>query len=128
MYRMIFRRNNRSDQHSSWNAWNFCFLAFSRKFILVKMKEFFKFALRKFHFPEYMKFFKNFFFFFWVWKVSPWNVLILKLEISISRNIRKTFFWENIRTFLILGSKSSVSQNIRNFFRVDSFNYFSSLG
>ena len=27
------------------------------------MKEFFKFALRKFHFPEYMKFFKNVFFF-----------------------------------------------------------------
>ena len=27
------------------------------------MKEFFKLALRKFHFPEYMKFFKNVFFF-----------------------------------------------------------------
>ena len=35
------------------------------------MREFFKFALRKFHFPEYMKFFKNVFFFFESGKFPP---------------------------------------------------------
>ena len=38
------------------------------------------------------------------------------------RNIRKAFFYKNIRNFLILEVESSIFQNIRkykNFFRVD---------
>ena len=38
------------------------------------------------------------------------------LQGFISRNIRKAFFWENIRNFLILELESSISWNIRNFF------------
>ena len=37
-------------------------------------------------------------------------------ESSISENIRKAFFRENIRIFLILEQESSISGNIRNFF------------
>ena len=74
---------------------------------------------RKFRFPKYE------------------NFLILVAESYISQNKRKTFFWENtrtflrvgffrekfwglrqesIRSFLILGLESSVSQNIRKSF------------
>ena len=52
------------------------------------------------------------FFVFWAWKTSSWNILILGLERSISQNIRNTFFWENIRTFLILRPESSIPWNI----------------
>ena len=47
---------------------------------------------------------------------------------SISWNIRKAFFWENIKNLLILELKSSISWNIRNFLGVDLFKLFSSLG
>ena len=46
----------------------------------------------------------------------------------ISRNIRKAFFWDNIRNFLILELKSSISWNIRNFFRGVFFLFFFELG
>ena len=46
----------------------------------------------------------------------------------ISRNIRKAFFWDNIRNFLILELKSSISWNIRNFFRGVFFLSFFELG
>ena len=40
----------------------------------------------------------------------------------VSQNIRKAFFWENVRVFSILALESSISQNIKkykNFFRED---------
>ena len=46
----------------------------------------------------------------------------------ISRNIRKAIFWDNIRNFLILELKSSISWNIRNFFRGVFFLFFFELG
>ena len=46
----------------------------------------------------------------------------------ISRNIRKAFFWDNIRNFLILELKSSISWNVRNFFRGVFFLFFFELG
>ena len=46
----------------------------------------------------------------------------------ISRNIRKAFFWDNIRNFLSLELKSSISWNIRNFFRGVFFLFFFELG
>ena len=44
-------------------------------------------------------------------------------ESSISENIRKAFFRENIRIFLILEQESSISGNIRNFFWVGAWAY-----
>ena len=38
-------------------------------------------------------------------------------EKSISRNIRKALFWENIRSLLILESESSIPRHIKNFFQ-----------
>ena len=35
------------------------------------------------------------------------------LKSSISQNLRKAFFWQNITNFLILGLESSFSWNIR---------------
>ena len=46
----------------------------------------------------------------------------------ISRNIRKAIFWDNIRNFLILELKRSISWNIRNFFRGVFFFFFFELG
>ena len=58
------------------------------------------FELGKFHFEKY----KNLF------------------SISVSRNIRKAFFWENIRKFRFLKYKKIFYwENIRNFFRADFF-------
>ena len=37
--------------------------------------------------------------------------------VSISRNKRKVFFWENIKHFLILEPESSISRNISKLFR-----------
>ena len=47
-----------------------------------------------------------------------------KVQGSISRNIRKAFFRENIRIFLLLEQESSISGNIRNFLGVDFFWFF----
>ena len=56
-------------------------------------------------------------------QVSSLNRIFLNLGLksSISRNIRKAFFWENIGFFLILELESSISKNIRNFFWSDIF-------
>ena len=61
-----------------------------------------------------------FFFFFWAWKVLSWIFLNLMLEIKFHflkhKKTQKNKKRENLRTFLILGSKSFISWNIRIFF------------
>ena len=54
-------------------------------------------------------------------------ILGWKVHCSISRNIKKVFLWENKRIFLILKIESSISGNIRNFFR-GGFFYFGGRG
>ena len=100
-----------------------------------KKQEFLKLGARKFCFPNYKKFFQSeFFFIFWTRKVTSWNIrsffgfLFPEIqesyvswnrrnffEVSIFRNIRKAFFWENLRNFLILELKSFISQTIRKY-------------
>ena len=46
----------------------------------------------------------------------------------ISGNIRKAFFWKNIRIFLILDPESSISGNTRNVFSGWIFFYIFELG
>ena len=48
----------------------------------------------------------------------------LKVQGSVSGNIRKGFFWENVRNYLIIELERSFSWNIRNFFGVDFVYYF----
>ena len=40
-------------------------------------------------------------------------------RVSVSQNIRKVFFWENIKNFLMLESESSISRNKTNFWILD---------
>ena len=40
-------------------------------------------------------------------------------------DIRKAFLWENIRTFLILELERPISRNVRNFFRDGFFKFLS---
>ena len=97
---------------SSWNI---------RSFLSLGVKNFISQNIRV---PFFMKYKKNLFwksirkrtffvfFVFGAWEVPSWNIRSfqsLGLVSSISRNIRKAFFWENVRKF----------------FRVD---YFLSLG
>ena len=63
------------------------------------------------------------FFYFSNLEVIYWNFLFIGLENSISWNVgvpfspnlKKAFFWENIRNFSILELESPISWNIRNF-------------
>ena len=48
----------------------------------------------------------------------------LKVQGSVSGNIRKGFFWENVRNYLIIELERSFYWNIRNFFWVDFVYYF----
>ena len=90
-----------------------------RGFSFLKHKTSFNIRVRKFHFPPEYKFSQSGFFHFWSlgWKVQG----------SISRNIKKAFFWENIINILILELESFISRNIRNFFGSGFFFVFSSL-
>ena len=91
----------------------------------------FLFGARKFHFLKYKKFFHRKCF-FRVRKVHSWNLRSFLKKFHFSK-FKKSFFWENMRMFLILGLESSISRNIRktffwehirNFLRVDCFYFF----
>ena len=59
-----------------------------------------------------------------IWESSlPWNIRNV-FRVSVSRNIRKVFFWENITKKIILEPESSISQNTRNFFGGGFFLFF----
>ena len=113
---------------------SFCFSGFANS--LLKYKKFFKLGARKFHFPKYKTFFQSGFFKIFlsskllpeIWEVS-WNIRNF-FGVSVSPNIRKAFFWENIKNFLILELESFISWNVRkykNFFR-SWFSLFFELG
>ena len=57
-------------------------------------------------------------------RFPEWNIGNF-FGVSISQNIKKAFFWENIKNFVILEPESSISRNIR---KCKNFFYFSSLG
>ena len=91
---------------------------------LLKYQKFVKLGAQKFHFLKYIKAsfpFSDVDFFYF--SGFGW-----KLQGSISGSTRKAFFWENIRIFLIFELKSSISGNIRNFFRSQYFLFFWGLG
>ena len=46
-----------------------------------------------------------------------WNIRNF-VRVSVSRNIRKAFFWENTKNFLILELESSFSRNIRKYYGI----------
>ena len=81
---------------------------------------FFHFLSSEYYFLKYKKFFRVFV--SWISKSSvSWNIRNF-IGVFVFQNIRKAFFRENIRHFLILVLESFISQNIRkykNFFRVD---------
>ena len=99
----------RAQKVHSWNM-----RSFLKKDLFTKYKK--KFFLRK-----YKKFFQGGFFFLsvCVWgggggsecSLPEYEKLFLKK--SIYQNIRKNFFWENIRNFFSLGPESSISQNTK---------------
>ena len=94
----------------SWNIRKFCFL---------KCKDFW----RVFRFLKYKKFSRDGFFIFRSW-AEKCMVPFPKIKKSFFlENIRKAFFWENKRIFLTLGLESSISSNIRNFFRGGFFSF-----
>ena len=60
--------------------------------------------------------------------IFSWNIRNISfpaLEVLLW-NIWKTFLWENVRTFLIFILESSISRNIKNYFRAGFFNFSSS--
>ena len=84
-----------------------------------EIQDFFKLGTRTFHFPKYNNFFQNRFFYF-----SSSDSSLLKYK----KNMRlEIYISGNIRDFLILELESSISWNIRNFWRVDFFFFFSFL-
>ena len=86
---------------------------------ILKHQRFFKLKARTFHFSKHKTFFSEWVpFIFWAWKVISRNIKI-SFGASVSRNIRKAFFWESIRNFVILEYKK--------FYR-GGFFYFSGLG
>ena len=76
--------------------------------------------------------------FFSVRKVTSLNIMFSKVSIfwnirnsfrvSISRNIRKAFFWWKIKKVLIFESESSISWNIKSFFLGRFLFYFFEFG
>ena len=76
---------------------------------LLNYKKIFNLRARKFHFSWNIRFFfrADFFLFLELVKFPP---EIKKINFP---NYKKSFFWETIGTFLILGLESSISQNIR---------------
>ena len=123
-----------------------------RKFFWRRMTNFgfwgfesFSLNIRSFLNPELETSEESVLFVFRAWKVASWNIRSFLgfslpssniknfFRVSIFGNKRKSFYWENIRHFLILeykklsrkiflllelGLKSSISRNIRSFFRV----------
>ena len=98
----------------------------------LKYKKFFKLEARKFHFSKYKKLLKSGSFYFSrseryflkYQKVSLPNYIKNFFGVSVSRNIRKAFFWGNIRSFLILGSKRSTFQEYKKFSQGGTFFIF----
>ena len=106
------------------NIRNFGFLGF-RNFSW-NIRSFLSLGLESFIFWNIRNFLTVFFFYF-----SSSESYFLKYKkvcrVSVSRNIRKSFIWENIRNFLKLEPESSISQNIRkykNFFQREFFSFF----
>ena len=89
----------------SWNINNFFAVSVSRNI----RQAFFYWILISWNIRNFLRldFFSIFFYFF--------CFLGLKVLGSISKNIRKAGFWENIRNFLSLELENSISWNIRNF-------------
>ena len=112
----------------------FCFSGFASS--LLKYKKFFKLGARKSYFPKYKTFFQSGFL-----KIFLSSKLLLEIQevswnirnffgVSVSPNIRKAFFSENIKNFLILELESFISRNVRkykNFFQ-SWFSLFFELG
>ena len=74
-----------------------CFWCFVSSFL--KYKKFFKLGAGNLHFPKYKKLFKSeFFFVLGAGKTISWNIRNF-FGISVSRNIRRALFGENIRKF-----------------------------
>ena len=129
-----FLLNFQALQLTSWNIRKF-FKLEVRKFnfpkynelgrLLPEIKGKFRFleckgVFRGFHFPKHKSTFlsRKYKKFFWCFRFLKFKILGWKVRGSISGNIRKAFFWENIRIFLKLDLGSPISGNIRNFFQV----------
>ena len=101
----------------------FCFSGFSSSLLKFKKNSFWKkhksllsLRLESDHFPKYNTFFQNVFFNFSSSENSLVKCKKFFLKRCISWNVRKAFFWENVRKFLILGPDSTISQNVSKTF------------
>ena len=83
----------------------------SVEFHFWKYKNYFNIRPGKFHFLKYKELVSGWIFFFGRRRRRRGD-LGWEVKGSFSGNIRKGFFWENIRIFLILEQESSISQNI----------------
>ena len=105
--------------------YKFCFLGLWK--FLLKCKKFFKIGARKISFLNYKELFGVLFFFRFLSKESYSLKYEKFFSVSVSWNIRKTFFWENIKYFLTLEQESLISQKYKKFFSWWIFFIFSSL-
>ena len=115
-----FISEKRANCRKQWNIRNFCF-SNSESSLLKCKKKFFRKIIGSFLslelFPnDKKKFFRVAFFYF-----ASLESSLLKYEKFFKKfhfpKHKKSFFWENLTTFLILGLESSVSWSIRkNFF------------
>ena len=114
MHKFIFRRNKQVFfvfQAFQVPFWNSRKIPFGKKH-----KSFLSLRLESDHFPKYNTFFQSVFFNFSSSENSLVKCKKFFLKRCISWNVRKEFFWENVRKFLILGPDSTISQNVSKTF------------
>ena len=103
----------RAVQVTSWNKRSFLEFPF-RGFRFLKYKNFF----RGFRFPKYKKSSRGGFLSFFELGVKSGGFHFRKYKKSfLLKKYKKSVLWENTIIFLILELESSISGNIRNFFR-----------
>ena len=81
-------------------------------FFWKKYKSFLSLGLESSISQNIRNFFRVSFFIFWARKL--WDIRTFSKKFYFPK-YKKSFFWENIRTFLMLGLKSSISRNIKTF-------------